>query len=133
LPALFALFLCAPASYYWVRPLLNQDTTVKIAGKWLAEKPELHNARIASNDGQIPFYAGLGRGFQSYEKSDLSGVEQFALSSDSDILIVRTPVKRRDSIPEFKHFRKIVEFKGPKEYAAIYLSLDLAMKSPDPL
>jgi 4-amino-4-deoxy-L-arabinose transferase-like glycosyltransferase len=133
LAALFALLLCAPASYYWIRPLVNQDSAVKTAGEWLAGRPELQDARIASNDGKIPFYAGLGRRFQSYEKSDLSGVEQFALSSDIDVLIIRTPVKRRGSIPEFKHFKKIIEFKGHKEYAAIYFSLELAMKSPDPL
>jgi hypothetical protein len=113
------LFLIIPV-YKSVKPLWRQDAVIKETGEWLAKDPRFQKAKIMCNDARIPFYAGRGRDYLGYIKSDHLFSEQLALLEQVDLIIIETPIKKRDLLPEFKHYKKLKEFQGKKNVAILY-------------
>ena len=122
---LLLIFLCAPI-YRSVRVLWKQDDVVKIAGKWLAEVPEFKGKKMIATDARIPFYADRRSGYIRYGDSHSHhGIEGVALSNNVDIVIIRKSIKRKNSIPELQHFKRVKEILGSKSIVVIYFSGDL--------
>jgi hypothetical protein len=122
----FAVLLVVPAVTKCAQMAWKQDNVIAVAGEWLAGKEEFRKARIISNDSRIPFYAGRQRDYQMFKKRhhghSYKAMEQIALSSKMDLIIIRTSARKKDSLPDFSHFKKIKEFTGKKNIAVIYAS-----------
>jgi len=125
------IFLIAPISKT-VQLFGQHDNVIIESGEWLAGQPGFNNAKIVTNERRILFYAGretyLDRGnsvkVYGSSSSDLTGMEKFAEKIQADVIIIRTSVRRKDMIPEFKYFKKIREFVGKKKIAVIFYSPD---------
>jgi len=122
---LLLVFVCAPI-YRSMGVLWKQDDVVKIAGKWLAQRPEFQGARMIATDIRVPFYAERGSEYIRYGDSrSHHGIEQVALSNNIDVIIIRKSIKRKASIPELDYFRRVKEFVGRKSIVVIYFSREL--------
>jgi 4-amino-4-deoxy-L-arabinose transferase-like glycosyltransferase len=123
---LLLIFVCAPV-YRAVRVLWKQDDVVKIAGKWLAEVPEFKGKKIITTDARVPFYADRRTGYIRYGdgSTPLQGIEEAALANNADLVVIKKSIKRKDSIPELQHFKRVKEFVGSKRIVVIYSSRDL--------
>jgi 4-amino-4-deoxy-L-arabinose transferase-like glycosyltransferase len=122
---LLLIFVIAPV-YRSVRVLWKQDDVVKIAGKWLAEVPEFKGKKIIATDVRIPFYADRWSGYIRYGDSlSHHGIEEVARSNNADLVIIKKSIKRKDSIPELQHFKRVKEIVGSKSIVVIYFSRDL--------
>ena len=128
----FALiFLIAPISKT-INSFGKHDSVIIESGEWLAGQPGFNNAKIVTNERRILFYAGRetysdrGNRVEMYgsSRSDFTGMEKLAKKIQADVIIIRTSVRRKDMIPEFKYFRKIREFVGKKKIAVIFYSPD---------
>jgi hypothetical protein len=121
---LLLLFVFAPI-YRSVRVLWKQDDAVKVAGKWLAEVPEFKGKKMIATDVRIPFYADRKAGYIRYGDSlSHHGIEEVALSNDIDLIVIKKSIKRKDSMPTFKHYRRVKDIVGSKNIVAIYFSRD---------
>jgi 4-amino-4-deoxy-L-arabinose transferase-like glycosyltransferase len=121
---LLLLFVFAPI-YRSVGVLWKQDDAVKVAGKWLAEVPEFRGKKIIATDVRIPFYADRKAGYIRYGDSlSHHGIEEVALSNDIDLIVIKKSIKRKDSMPTFKHYRRVKDIVGSKNIVAIYFSRD---------
>ena len=110
----------------------THDSVIIESGEWLAGQSGFNNAKIVTNERRILFYAGR----ETYSdrenrvkmygssRSDFTGIEKLAKKNQADVIIIRTSVRRKDMIPEFKYFKKIREFVGKKKIAVIYYSPD---------
>jgi len=129
LVGLMVIFLVLPALYKSVSPVFKQDNIISIVGEWLADREELQEARIITNDSRILFYAGRGNDFLRYNERDYAqrygAMEEMARSNRLDLIIIRVSVKKRGIIPDFHQFKKIKEFLGKKNIAVIYASPEL--------
>ncbi len=106
----------------------GSDNTLRLAGHWLANNNELHEARIMTTDFRVPFYAG--KNMDSYIRfifklNNAVALEQAALESKRDLIIVRISAKKKDKIPTFKFYRKIKEINGKKDIVMFYCSPEL--------
>ena len=121
---LLLLFVFAPI-YRSVGVLWKQDDAVKVAGKWLAEVPEFRGKKIIATDVRIPFYADRKADYIRYGDSlSHHGIEEVALSNDIDLIVIKKSIKRKDSMPTFKHYRRVKDIVGSKNIVAIYVSRD---------
>ena len=124
--AVLVLMLVVAPVYRSVRVLWKQDDVVKIAGKWLAGVPEFKGKKMIATDARIPFYAERKSGYMRYGDSlSHHGIEQVARSNHADLIIIKKSIKRRDSMPEFQHFKRVKEIVGSKNIVVIYFSRDL--------
>ena len=112
---------------FWLLPpaqclksLWGQDTVVKVAGEWLATQPELQKLRWASTDNRIPFYAGRGQNYLFYDGTDYPALERLAATDRIDLLMIRTSIKRKHTLPTLDNFEKLKEFEGRKNVAIFY-------------
>ena len=122
---LLLIFVFAPI-YRSVRVLWKQDDVTKVAGKWLAGVPEFEGKKMIATDARIPFYAGRRSDFIRYGDSrSHHGIEEVALSNSVDIVIIRKSIKRKNSIPELRHFKRVKEILGSKSLVVIYFSENL--------
>ena len=122
---LFLMLVVAPM-YRSVRVLWKQDDVVKIAGKWLAGVPEFKGKKMIATDARIPFYAERKSDYIRYGDSlSHHGIEQVARSNNVDLIIIKKSIKRRNSMPEFQHFKRVKEIVGSKSIVVIYFSRDL--------
>ncbi|MBW2246201.1 MAG: glycosyltransferase family 39 protein [Deltaproteobacteria bacterium] len=140
-PQLFAvvfavLFFISPV-YKSVHSIGKQDNVITLTGKWIATRPELAEAKIATNDSRILFYAGrktfggnTKKNFKPYArlKYDYSGMEQLAAENKKDILIIRTSSKGKDMPSGFKYYKKVKEFIGKKRIVAVFCSTEFFKK-----
>jgi len=125
------IFLIAPISKT-VHSFGKHDNVIIKTGEWLAGQPGFNNAKIVTNGRRILFYAGRetysdrGNRVEMYgsSRSDFTGIEKLAVKIQADVIIIRTSVRRKDMIPEFKYFKKIKEFVGKKKIAVIFYSPD---------
>jgi len=117
------IFFVSPV-YKLFHDVWKQDNIIAVTGKWLANKAEFNKAGIITNDSRIPFYAGRGNDFLNYPNLnyDYVAMEQAALKSRMDLLIIRTSVKRKRLIPQLQVYKKLKEFAGKKDVVLIYLS-----------
>ena len=119
------VFAVAPV-FQSVKVLWKQDDVVKIAGKWLAQVPEFKGKKMIATDVRIPFYADRRSGYIRYGDSlSHHGIEEVALSNDIDLVIIKKSIKRKDSMPTFKHYKRVKEIVGSKNIVVIYFSRDL--------
>ena len=126
LGTILSLILVVAPIYRSVRVLWKQDDVVKIAGKWLAGVPEFKGKKIIATDARVPFYADRRSGYIRYGDSlSHHGIEQVARSNNADLIIIKKSIKRRDSMPEFQHFKRVKEIVGSKNIVVIYFSRDL--------
>ena len=122
---LLLVFAVAPV-FQSVKVLWKQDDVVKIAGKWLAQVPEFKGKKMIATDVRIPFYADRRSGYIRYGDSlSHHGIEEVALSNDIDLVIIKKSIKRKDSMPTFKHYKRVKEIVGSKNIVVIYFSRDL--------
>ncbi|MCD4664267.1 MAG: glycosyltransferase family 39 protein [Bacteroidales bacterium] len=128
----FALiFLIAPISKT-AYSFGKHDNVIVKSGEWLAGQPGFNNAKIVTNEMRILFYAGRetyadrGNSFEIYgsSHSDFTGIDKLAEKIQADVIIIITSVKKKDTMPELKYFKKIREFVGKKRIAVIFYSPD---------
>jgi hypothetical protein len=135
--AVFILFVILPL-YQCVDKELKEDNSIIVAGKWLANNPDTNNFKIITCDPRFLFYAGRefmvlnafsgskGDAFYSFDiqGNDLDELEQVAITNNYDLLLLRISSKKE--APQFKHFKKIKEFKGRKNISYIFSSPEAA-------
>ncbi|MBW2644249.1 MAG: glycosyltransferase family 39 protein [Deltaproteobacteria bacterium] len=139
-PQLFAvvftvLFFISPV-YKSVHFIGKQDNVINRTGKWLATRPEFAEAKIATNDPRILFYAGRKtfggntKDFLPYAKliHEYSSIEQLAAKNRKDILIIGISSKGKDMLSGFKHYKKVKEFTGKKKIVAVFCSTEFFKK-----
>jgi hypothetical protein len=123
---LMVITMVLPALYKSAGPVFKQDNVIRIAGEWLADRKELQEARIITNDSRIPFYAGRGNDFLRFNERDhaqsYGAMEEIARANRSDLIIIRVSSKKKGRIPDFPQFKKTQEFLGKKNIAVIYAS-----------
>jgi hypothetical protein len=115
------VFLVTP--FYKFTDLIHQqDNLISVSGKWLGKNPEFRKAKVVTTDPRVPFFAGRGIDFLIYNDSDndCSGLEQFAMQKQMDVVIVRISAKERAQIDQFRYYKKIKEFAGKKNMIIIY-------------
>ena len=129
------LFFISPV-YKSVHSIGKQDNVITHTGKWLATRPELAEAKIATNDSRILFYAGRKiyggntKNFVPYDrlKYNYSNIAQLAAENKKDILIIRTSSKGKDMPSGFKHYKKVKEFIGKKWIITVFCSTEFFKK-----
>jgi len=132
---LTVLFFISPV-FKCVHSIGKQDNVITRTGKWLATRPELAEAKIATNDARILFYAGRKtfagntKNFEPYAglKYDYLSIEHLAAENKKDILIIRTSSKGKDMPSGFKHYKKVKEFIGKKRIVAVFCSTEFFKK-----
>jgi len=125
LTALLVLAFVAAPVYKSLKPLGDQDPLVKRAGQWLVEHPRYREVKILSTDARIPYYAGLGPNYIQHSRSIPLSMEDFALSQQVDLIILRTSLKNRGFTPRFQHYRQVQSIQGRKDMAMFYASESL--------
>ena len=139
-PQLFAvvfavLFFISPG-YKIVHSIGKQDNVITRTGKWIATRPAFAEAKIATNDSRILFYAGRKtfggniKDFARYAqlKYDYSSLEQLAAENKKDILIIITSSRAKDIASGFKHYKEVKEFIGKKRIVAVLCSTEFVKK-----
>ncbi|MDY6972154.1 MAG: glycosyltransferase family 39 protein [Thermodesulfobacteriota bacterium] len=118
--ALVPIYRCT----HW---LSKQDGVITAAAEWIAGKDEFRQAKIITTDTRIPFYAGRERDYMGYENihHNYIAMEQTAIESQMDLLIIRVSAKIRKYLPDLAVYKKIKEFTGKKNVAVIYCSPEL--------
>ncbi len=135
-PGLYAtvlaiLILLSPV-YKIVHSISRQDHVITHTGKWIAAQKTFDGARIVTNDARILFYAnrdtsgGNDDKFIPYHRlgTDYARMERLAYENQTDVLVIRTSVKRKEMLLGIKYFKKVKEFIGKKKLAVIYCSAD---------
>jgi hypothetical protein len=87
--------------------------------------PEFKGKKIIATDARIPFYADRRSGYIRYGAGYYQGIEEAALANNADVIVIRESIKRKDSIPELQHFKRVKEFVGRKRTVVIYFFKDL--------
>jgi hypothetical protein len=127
-----AVFLVLPF-YTCVQDFHEKDNIVGITGQWLANKTEFHDAKMITNDASFAFYAG--RDFLSsrsgsramggfVRRNDYVRMENLARRRKADLIVLKFPLKKWNSVPEFTYYKKVKEFAGAKNIAVIYCSTE---------
>jgi 4-amino-4-deoxy-L-arabinose transferase-like glycosyltransferase len=130
---IFLIFIILPL-YQSFEKEFKEDNSIILAGKWLANNPDTNKFRIITCDPRFLFYAGRefmvlnafsgsrGDAFYSFDiqGNDLNELEQVAITNNYDLLLLRISSKKE--APQFKHFKKIKEFKGRKNISYIFSS-----------
>lgn len=96
-----------------------KDDTVKIAGTWLASRPDWQQATIISSGSRVAFYAGRGHDFLHVTTS-WEQIGKVANKRKPDLLIIEASSKNKKSIPGFKRFELLQEFAGEKDVVLIF-------------
>jgi 4-amino-4-deoxy-L-arabinose transferase-like glycosyltransferase len=105
------------------------DNAVVQAGTWLANEPELAEARIIATDPRIFYYAGrdymldkTGKNIRWINQGDetFSGLEQVALRKNMDVIVVLTDLGGEVALDDSQKYRKLKEFIGRNEKVDIY-------------
>ena len=115
------VFLLSPF-YKSADSIRKQDNLISTSSEWLGKKAEFQKAKIVTTDPRVPFLAGRGRDYLIYDDkdNDCSGLEQFAMQKQMDVVIIRISAKRRGRIDKFRYYKKVKEFIGKKNMVAIY-------------
>jgi 4-amino-4-deoxy-L-arabinose transferase-like glycosyltransferase len=123
------IFLVSPF-YKCADSIRQQDNLISISGKWLGKNPEFRKARVVTTDPRVPFFAGRGIDFLIYNDrdNDCSGLEQFAMQKQVDVVIVRISAKGKAQIDKFRYYKKVKEFAGKKNLIVIYGSPEFLKK-----
>jgi 4-amino-4-deoxy-L-arabinose transferase-like glycosyltransferase len=122
LTTVFILVIGLASIYESVDILRKQDDVLVRAGEWIKNRPALKRAEIITTDRRIPFYAGRGKGYLRYEKSDYLAMEKLALDKSCDLLIIRRSKKYGDKSPRLRQFESVRKFVGVKDIVTIYYS-----------
>ena len=117
--------------YKSVDVLWKQDDVVVRAGEWIKNRPALKRAEIISTDRRIPFYAGRGKDYLRYDRSDYLAMEKLALNKSYDLLIIRKSRKDGDKSPQLRQFESVRKFVGVKDIVSIYYSPKLQKASDE--
>lgn len=135
--AVLAILLLISPVYKGVHATSRQDNVITHTGKWIAARKIFDDARIVTNDARILFYAsrrtfgGDEDKFTPYHSLgiDYARMERLASENQTDVLVIRTSVKRKELLPELKYFKKVKEFIGKNKLAVIYCSADFLARS----
>jgi hypothetical protein len=119
---LLVIFFVLLPTYRSLRITWIEDDVLSKAGKWIAEVPQFQKAEIITTDSRVAFYAGRGIDQTLYLKPNYLAMEKLALKKSSDLLIITTSKKRKNSSPRLKKFTRVKEFMGAKDIVNIYCS-----------
>jgi len=133
----FLLFFIIPV-YQCLEKEWKQDNSLMVAAKWITNNIKDNKLRIITTDKRFLFYTGRkyrvgdaspgtdGDAFYSLDTKDNSynGLEQVAIKNQFDMIMLK--VSSKESVPQFKHFIKLKEFKGSKNTSFIYSSPEVA-------
>jgi len=137
--ALFLLFFIMPV-YQCVEQEWKQDSSLMVAAKWMANNTKDNKLRIITTDNRFLFYAGReyliknaspgtnSDGFYSLDTkgSSYNELEQVAIKNKFDLIMFK--ISSKESVPQFKHFKIIKEFKGRKNISYVFSSPEVTDK-----
>ena len=123
----FILLFCGLPVYSSLKDFCDsaKGNAIRVAGKWLAEQPDLQNTLIACSDNRVRFYTSPELKFLKKMEAvsvarNYKRMESVALKGNADFLVIRASKKNRQRIPEYKHFSLLKEFMGVKYDVLIY-------------
>lgn len=114
-----------------------------VAAKWMGDNTKNYKLKIITTDKRFLFYTGrnyrigdasLGTDSDAFYSLDTQGssydeLEQVAIKNQFDLIMLK--ISSKESVPQFKHFKRIKEFKGIKNTSFIYSSPEVADKIGD--
>ena len=99
----------------------GRDRVVMTAGRWLADRTDLHPLPMITNDARIPFYARKTAYMDwPVHLRDYPLLERTGVAKGMKLLALRTALRKKGLIPEFRSFEKIKEFTGKEDVVIIY-------------
>ncbi len=136
---IFVLVFIISPLYKCIDVIGKHDKVIGKAGEWLASQTVFHEANIITTDLRFILYARRKINFPIDSRNayslkhflklnDFISLEQLALRKQMDLLVFRVSLKRKNSVPKLKYYRKAKEFTGEKNIAIIYCSEDLYRK-----
>jgi hypothetical protein len=119
----FTLFIMLPL-YKTGNNIYCQDAVLREAGHWLAKIPEFADARLATTDSRISFYAdkdddSVLRISDKKLRNKYAVVEKMALQDKAE-LIAEKVRKGHGPFEGFGHYRVIKTFKGNINWVHFY-------------
>jgi hypothetical protein len=121
---LFILVMGVLSTYKSIDITWKQDDVVVRAGQWIGASA-VRRAPMITTDSRVAFYAGKGKDYFRYVRSDYRAMEAFALRKGYDVLVIRTSIKRLKSGPQLSRYKRVKEFVGVKNIVSIYFSPSL--------
>ncbi len=109
------LFFVIPVSKA-VHSAAEKDDVLRRAGDWAEAYIAGRDATYFANDSLLPFFAGISMDdyveISREKKYNFGAIETFALEKNVDILLVKVPQERTDSLSEFTRYKKLRHFSG---------------------
>ena len=120
--------LVSAIALFWVLPVAltlfkssEEKLEIKQAGLWLQENRDARQSKMILNEERIAYYSGLFRkDYEQFNDEILDGVEQKAMQSGVDLIVIYTDKKRIESLLAFKDFELVKIFPGRKKIVSVY-------------
>ena len=138
-PVLFTILFII---LFYVPPVLKNAGSIERsksviieAGEWIAQNAELKDCKMITNDIRIPFYAGKKTNYSLFNltTTDVAAREHEYVSKKVDIIVIRTSHRKKQLIPDLKHYKIAKKNIGEKKTAVIFFSDDFSKKITKPL
>lgn len=135
---LFLIIFCGVPVYKSLREVARPDKGhfLKVAGSWLSSEADLRGDVLAGSDPRIRLYSSQelnflngGEAFSIFR--DFDQTEKVALEKNVDLLILEISQKRRDQVPQFKHYSLQEEFADEEKVVLIYRRINQVAPGPD--
>jgi len=123
-----ALVFTLLATLFFLLPLYRvlqysqgHERVVMTAGHWLSARADLIHLPMITTDARIPFYAGKSDYTDwSVPVRDYLLLEREGISRGMKLLAVRTAIRKRGRLPEFRSYEKLKEFTGKEDMVILY-------------
>jgi hypothetical protein len=124
LTTVFLVFFIMLPLYKTGTNIFTQDLIIREAGRWLAMTPEFDDARLATTDSRISFYANKEDNIVLYilhknDKNNYAKIEKMALQDKAD-LIAEKVRRGKDPFVGFGHYQIVKTFKGKINWVHFY-------------
>lgn len=124
------LFLVLPSAES-AQDVIQSDRDAMMAGRFIADDPNLENAAVLFNDVRLCFYAHRFENFSEtlkvtkklnryYEEGRYDAIEAVALEYDADAFVLFVNAQKNQKTPFFKRFSEYKRVIGDKGATIIY-------------
>ncbi|MBA2880800.1 4-amino-4-deoxy-L-arabinose transferase-like glycosyltransferase [Desulfosalsimonas propionicica] len=117
-----AVFLVVPASKAFHSVVKRDDSVIIEAGRFAKQNELLRDARVLTNDSQLPYYGGLTvdqfETIPNKYEDDYAGMGKIAIKKQIDIIYIKVS-DEKDIMPQFSGYRLIKKF--PSDDRIIYI------------
>jgi hypothetical protein len=115
-------FAAVPAMKGFHSVVERDDSVIIEAGRFAKQNKLLQDARVLTNDAQLPYYGGLTvdqfETIPNKYEDDYAGMEKIAVKKQIDIIYIKVS-DEKDIMPQFSGYRLIKKF--PSDDRIIYI------------